>query len=161
MTEDLPARRDMWGSPVRRDEKLAPPGAALLSPFRTSPTTNDPVRFEVNRLKMGLAEPDRKLEGVELTPAEYGRYAEMAGEISHRLLKTAMVQEVTDPKTKETHTLVSPRWIAAPDGMKREIITRVVRESRDLAKQFIMREKPDLARRIVGGKVEKKLRVLQ
>ena len=129
--------RDVWGDPVKRDENLAPGPLALGSPFVKSTATTDKVRSEVDRLEMGLSMPQRKMDGVALTPEEYERFTDLAGQGAHRILARKMAYSF---------------WDRIPEAKKRDMIEDTVRDARKKAKIVVMREYP----RIRQAKIAKK-----
>lgn len=107
----LPPKRDVWGDPIVRESPL--------SPIATLGIPNDPVRLEVDRLKMSIGAPTKKIGGVELTPQQYDRYQEVAGRLAHeRLLKL----------------IGQPAWKRLPDDVKRDVISQVITYARSGAR---------------------------
>ena len=71
--------------------------------------------------------PQRKMDGVEMTPREYDRYIELAGKSAHKML---------------TRRMMNVRWGRMPDAMKRDRINDEIRDARDDAKRQLLREYP-------------------
>ena len=146
-SEDLPPRRNLWGEPIVLSGGLGPD---IVSPIYTSTQTPSPIDKEIVRNQVSIKMPSRTLDGVELTPEEYSRYVELAG------------NELKNPGTglgaKETlDALVSgdlpdsARYLEAtdgPDGGKQLIIRNVVTAFRQAARGRLFEESPDLAERI-------------
>lgn len=71
-SQDLPARRDVWGRPVVSEGGVGPD---LISPVYTSTAKNDPV----NRAMRDIGYAPGKVQQKDLTALEYDRYQELAG----------------------------------------------------------------------------------
>lgn len=80
LSKDLPPRRNLWGEPVALEGSLGPD---FLSPVYVSARKESPASEELLRLGLYLDKPQRvqSLRGVavELSPQEYDRLQELAG----------------------------------------------------------------------------------
>lgn len=76
LSDNLPARRNVFGEPVTNEGGLGPD---WTSPIWTSTARNDPVARELLSIEAGISPPSRRVGGRELSPREYERYAEAAG----------------------------------------------------------------------------------
>jgi hypothetical protein len=83
---------------------------------------NDPASLEVARLKLGFPRPDRDIQGVKLTSAQYDDYAKTAGEMAH-----ARVMRIIE----------NPKYAPLPDETKTELLRAAVNESRANARNVI------------------------
>lgn len=137
-SETLPPVRNLWGDPVYLSGGLGPD---IMSPIYTSTNKGSAIDDEIVRLGLSLSMPTRTLDEVELSPEEYGRYVQLAG------------NEAKDPGTglglKEAleQVIQSPDYQMAsdgPDGMKSLIIRKYVQAYRALAKAQLQAEYPEL-----------------
>lgn len=80
LSKDLPPRRNLWGEPIALEGSLGPD---ILSPVYVSGKKESPASEELLRLGLYLDKPQRvqSLRGVavELSPQEYDRLQELAG----------------------------------------------------------------------------------
>jgi hypothetical protein len=76
LSQSLPARRDVWGAPLKREGV----GPNMVSPFPSSAARNDPLANEMLRVGAKIGVLPRKAGGRDLTPQEYSDYAAAAGE---------------------------------------------------------------------------------
>lgn len=90
MTGDMFPRRDIWGRPVERAGTVA---TRAISPSVPSQEKGDPVDAEMNRLKLAISSPSKKVKGVELTPKEYDAYAKKAGELARERVERYMASK--------------------------------------------------------------------
>ncbi len=127
-TEGMAVQRDVWGEPIQRDRKI-PSSATVLEPTRMATITDDPVRLEANRLKLGITRPQRRLGGMELTPTEYSRYVELSGKAAHDILG---------------RWVAAPQWRDLPEAMKKEIFRDEVETARKEARIQLLSEFPRL-----------------
>lgn len=129
LSADLPPRRNVWGEPIQLQMGLGPD---LLSPLYAMKERTDPESQEVLRLEAQLTAPDRKYQGIEMTPQEYSDLMKAGGQAAKQ----------------DIHQLVtSPTWKAIPDPLKRELIeesyTFFMGLARDAWYGHVQREDPD------------------
>jgi hypothetical protein len=82
LSETLPAKRDVWGAPIRR-EALGP---NIVSPFPLSTAKNDALTNELLRSGAKLAPPSRTVHGATLSPQQYSDYSAAAGQATRNAL---------------------------------------------------------------------------
>ena len=92
-SEDLPARRNLWGQPIILSGGLGPD---IISPIYSSFSKNDPVANELIRLEYYPSMPQRSLDGTEIPQDLYWKFVERAGKPAHRVLQGI----VTSPEYK-------------------------------------------------------------
>lgn len=97
--ERLPVKRDWLGRPVKSKDYFGPD---FLSPVEVAQGSNDPVDLELARLNFGYSMPEKKVDGVKLTSAEYSRLLQLRA-------------EYVDPATGMTMHAALKRLIARPD----------------------------------------------
>jgi len=83
-SEDLPARRNLWGQPIILSGGLGPD---IVSPIYSSFSKNDPVANELIRLEYYPSMPQRSVQGEEIPQDLYWKYVEMAGKPAHDALQ--------------------------------------------------------------------------
>jgi hypothetical protein len=122
--EGLPAKRDSFGEQMENPERLL-----VVSPIKVKTETDDMVRSEAARLKVGIPQApkkidiggvgDRKLSEVKLTAQQRDFFAESAGKLAHKIL---------DPIVN------SPSWDSRNDMEKKKIYEVVVDKTREVAR---------------------------
>lgn len=127
-------RRDAFGDPIVGEGAV---GADLLSPIYQSTARNDAAIAELLRLKVYPGRLSRKLQGVELSDAEYDQYSQAAGNLMKQSLDTVVAL---------------PEWAKAPDDAKEDLMREVIRKTRDVARTTLIAQSPDLALRIAQAK---------
>lgn len=144
-SSSLPPRRNLFGEVVSLSGGLGPD---LISPIYTSTLKDDPVSQEIARHRVDISLPsrtlegrrhssmqDRGVEGVELSPKEYDRYARLAGEGLRADLKDVIAsggyQSASD----------------GPDGGKALLIRHVVQIHRQIARAKLFDEEPAVTQR--------------
>jgi hypothetical protein len=137
MSEDLPPRRTILGDVVRREGTVGP---GIVSPIGKMTPANDPVVNELLRLKTAPARPQRKIMGVDLTPAQYSDYVQAAGGLARRELSALFA---------------SPKWAKAPDGFKVDEIKAVFESTRQLAQTMMIKKYPEILRGSLTKEVQK------
>lgn len=81
-SSDLPPARNVFGEPVKLTGGLGPD---IISPFRTTVASTDPLATELARLNIDLQKPPKTLHtapgapGIDLSPEEYDKLTETAG----------------------------------------------------------------------------------
>lgn len=144
-SKDLPPRRNLWGEPIVMEGGLGPD---LISPVYTSTEKYSPIDDELLRLKMPVKMPPPNIGGVELTPDEYDRYVTLAG------------HEAKDPnsgvglKAALESLIKSDEYKRQSDGDPEEgfeggkalQIRAYVKAYRELAKEQLFKEFPDLGK---------------
>ena len=92
-SQDLPARRNLWGEPILLEGGLGPD---WLSPIYSSFSKEDPVSDELERLNVEErqeyypSKPQRTLNGKEIPPHLYAEFSTRAGRLAHRELSLAI-----------------------------------------------------------------------
>lgn len=135
----LPPRRNLWGEPILIEGGLGPD---LISPFYSSTLKDDPVILELDRLQLPVNLPSKQIDRVPLSPEQYDRYQVLAGKETkiggmtlHERLADLMRSDLYKRGTDD------PK-----DGGKSTLIMHWVNAYRDLARQALENEFPDLAR---------------
>lgn len=136
LSDELPPMRDLWGDPIDRSSGIGW-GWDFVSPIASKADNPDPVTKEIIDNRISISFPDRNIEGVRLTPAQYDQYMEIAGKGAKAYLDDLVKQP--------TFQQMSP----GPDGMKAEIIKNVINGFREQARGQLMMRDPDLRDRMI------------
>ena len=147
-SDELPPRRNMWGDPILLGGGLGPD---IISPIYTSQVQSSPVDEELLRLGLPLSMPSRSIGGVELSPHEYSRYVELAG--------NALKEESSGLGLKDQLELLldDPQYLEQSDGRdggKALVIRNLVQAYRQLAQAEMQAEFPELREAIAQKRRE-------
>jgi hypothetical protein len=128
--ERLPIKRDWLGRPVKSKDYFGPD---FLSPVEVAKESADPVDRELARLNFGYAMPDKRLDGVKLTSAEYSRLLE---------LRAGHVDPVTGKTMHAALTTLIARedYKRLPDDLQADEVRRVVNAYGRAARQQFVAE---------------------
>lgn len=138
-SKDLPPRRNLWGEPVYLSPGLGPD---IISPFYTSDKKSSPVDEEILRLGVKIGMPSRSINGIPLTPKEYSRFVELAGNAAKNPYsglgcKATLAEMIRrDPLYRNMPD--------GPEGGKATMIKETIEDFRDLARNIMFRESPEL-----------------
>jgi hypothetical protein len=133
-SDSLPPRRNLWGEPIVLSGGLGPD---IVSPIYTSTEKSSPVDEEIVRNQVSVAMPARVISGVELSPAEYSRYVELAGVPAKAKLEALV-------SGKDPMSAAYSRASEGPDGGKALTIRSIVNAYREQAKAQMQIEFPEL-----------------
>lgn len=141
MSDELPPMRDLWGEPIDRSSGIGW-GWDFVSPLASRADNPDPVTkvFIDNRIEVGF--PPRTIEGVQLTPAEYDQFTELAGKPAKAYLDNLISQKSFEQMSD------------GPDGMKAQLVKNVISNFRDQARAQMMMRNPELRDRAISIKRE-------
>lgn len=89
----------------------------------------DPVNLELARLQKFPAMPERKLRNVQLTDDQYDDFVRISGRVAKMRLD-AFVR--------------SPQWQTWPDHSKRDLITQIIKDSREIATGALFKKYPQI-----------------
>ena len=136
-SESLEPQIDMWGIPVQNREYIGVYAQRIAS---------DPVDRELLRLGVYPSKPKREINGVELTPQQYTRYQQIAGQMARHMVEPII-------------TNIPPGTI--PDGVKSDLIHSAINKARQSAQQLIKVESITSNNNIVQQAIENKQEHLQ
>lgn len=162
---DLPLYRDLWGRPVSFASGLGK-GYDALSPFYSSQENPEPIDTELERLGYFPASPSRKttFDGITIDlnkhPEAYSRYVELAGNgMKHPawgLGAMDLLNAVVEKKHPLSEVYYSEPYTDGPDGGKANFIRKIIRDYRDMAKDQILKEFPEIAAEVSAKKAKQR-----
>lgn len=141
---EAPILKDVWGNDQKYDHGVAPVLSAI-TPIVISKEKDDPVSNLVADNNIPLGFPDRKIMGVDLTNKEFSEYSEKAGKLAKKRLDTLYNRGIFNGKS------------GGPDGQIALIINRTMIKSREVARNIMIKENPDIKKRILEYKEQQKL----
>lgn len=138
----LPPLVDLWGQPRQT--------ALGLSPVATREEAGSPIDQEMIRLRMSVTMPGKDIKGVRMTPEEYVRFAQLAGNGLKDPVTGLGAKETLDAMVTGTHP--NEAWNEmyrqasdGPDGGKALLIRTVIEEFREAARGQLLQENRALA----------------
>lgn len=136
LSKDLDPLRNLWGQPIQRG---AGKWYELFNPFYISPQKFTPVENEIIRLDGPIGLPQRKLEGIPLSPEQYSRYVELQGtmNVDGKNLKDSLLEIIT-----------SGDYGLMNDNERIGLLRNTHRDFLDVASEQLQLEFPDLTARI-------------
>jgi hypothetical protein len=110
LSDNLPAKRDVWGRILKREGGAGPD---VASPIWVSTSHDDPVTAALLRAGVSVGPPSRRIGGAELSASDYDRYQEVAGsrlrEAAEDLVKSRAWQSADDDDRVEMFDSVKNR----------------------------------------------------
>jgi hypothetical protein len=137
MSQDLLPRVDIWGNPMPNRDALISPGVTALYMQRIS---TDPVNLAMVELGLHPAPVGRKIRNVELTDQQHLDFARLSGRMAKMRLDVIVG---------------APDWQTWAPSTKRDVITEVIRQSREVARGQIMAQDPTILQRATAAKFDK------
>jgi hypothetical protein len=151
LSDDLPVRRNLWGEPIGYQSGLGA-GYDMVSPIYSKQKKASPIDEEILKHEMNVTGANRKtsFDGVTINlerhPEAYSRYVQLAGnELKHpawNLGARDLLNEIVTGK----HDL-SPVYDMrsdGPDGGKADYIKKIINDYRELARDKILEEFPEI-----------------
>lgn len=152
LSDELPARLDLWGEPVSTESGLGKPFDAL-SPVYSRGSKNEPIDQELLRLEANVTMPPRRTSfkgaTIDLSqyPKAYARYIQLAGnELKHPAWKLG-AKDLLNKVVSDKHPLSAVYRLRTdgPDGGKDVFIRSTMNDYREMARAQLLKEFPDLA----------------
>lgn len=133
LRDSLPVKRDpLYGEP------LPNPGYHAL--FRSSQISQDPVRTELDRLKIYPTQPQNNVGGVKLPDTLYDKYQELHGAFTKQLLEPVVN---------------SPGWLNVPPVARAEAIQGLRKSATEAAKAQMQSMNPQIVTQGMKDEVSK------
>ena len=140
--KDMPPKRNLWGEALVA-ETLGP---SLISPIRAREDDASPADKELLRNKIYIEKASKYLEGGPLmTPQEYDRYVVLAG---NELKSPSTGLGLKDTLNAMVNDIEYQRQSDGPDGGKALMIKQQIHAFREMAKERIKEEYPELGRAV-------------
>lgn len=137
LSESLLPRRDIWGEEMPSYDAFGHAGVTAIYETRMS---HDPVNAAMLNLGIYPAQPIRKIRNVELNDDQYDDYSRIAGRMTKMRLD-AIVK--------------SPDWNTWPNHIRHDVISEVIRQSREAAQGVVMMKYPQIVRDATAAKMKK------
>ncbi len=137
LSETLLPRRDIWGEELPSYDALGHAGLTAIYETRVS---RDPVNQAMLQLGISPAQPIRKIRNVDLTDQQYDDYSRISGRMTKMRLD-AIVR--------------SPDWQTWPNHIKHDVISEVIRQSREAAVGTMMMKYPQIVSDATAAKMKK------
>ncbi len=126
LSQTLPPKRDIFGEELKYGGGVGPD---ILSPVYTSQNRGNKAAEEMVKRHVSGALPSRKIEGVDLNPAQYSEYVKAAG---------AGLQA-------DMEALIgSPEYGMLSDDAKVKALEKRIADHREIARRQMIKEYPDL-----------------
>lgn len=137
-SDELPPQRNLYGDKVLLQGGMGPD---LFSPLYVREIKDDPVAHELNRLAYPFAMPSRHIDGIQLTPKLYDRYAELAGKGSELTGR----QSLHDALHETMRQGIYKQAADGPDGGKKVLLEATINRFREMAALQLEQENKDFA----------------
>lgn len=152
-SKDLPAWRNLWGEKQLFEGGLGPNIVSPIVKFSGNPRPIDIWLFE-NRVN--IEKPAVTRNGVELTPQQYDRYVELAGNALKGPLGLGLydtlnaIIEGRHPQSQQWNRLTD-----GPEGGRAAVVKNYVAAFREMAWAQLLQEDPELMNRFRARTMEK------
>jgi len=137
-SDELPPRRNLWGEPIVLSGGLGPD---IMSPIYTSKEIDSPIDKQILEHEIPVNMPSPQIEGIQLTPAEYSRYVEIAGKVAQDPETGLNCKQSLDRLVKSEEY---KRQSDGPDGGKSAMVRNMIEGFRDLARSAMLGEFSEL-----------------
>lgn len=137
-SDELPPQRNLYGDKVLLQGGMGPD---LFSPLYVREIKDDPVAHELNRLAYPFAMPSRHIDGIQLTPKLYDRYAELSGKGSELTGR----QSLHDALHETMRQGIYKQAADGPDGGKVVLLKATINRFREMAALQLEQENKDFA----------------
>lgn len=126
LSDDLMPRRNIWGDEIVNEGGVGP---NIVSPLWKSTAQDDPVNKAMLEIGSPASNTPKKVEGRELPPEQYDRYAELAGKTAHSRL---------------TDLVTGPGWNDMDDEARRKAVSKTIRVARKDARDQLFGGEPNV-----------------
>lgn len=137
-SDELPPQRNLYGDKVLLQGGMGPD---LFSPLYVREIKDDPVAHELNRLAYPFTMPSRHIDGIQLTPKLYDRYAELSGKGSELTGR----QSLHDALHETMRQGIYKQAADGPDGGKVVLLKATINRFREMAALQLEQENKDFA----------------
>lgn len=137
LSEQLLPRRDVWGEPMPSREALLAPGVTAIYEQKIS---QDPVNQAMIKLGIAPAQVKRTIRNVPLTDQQYDDFARISGRMAKQRLDVIVR---------------SPDFATWPAHVQHDVITEVIKQSREAASGIMMMQYPTIVQAATAAKLAK------
>lgn len=154
LSQTLPPRRDLWGSPVPSGHD---PITSLISPVKIADAKHEPIDDEILKQGMNITMPDRNVTfngsmggnaSVDMSkyPAAFSRYLELSGNALKHPGWGMGAKDLLNAVVTGNHPLSAVYRLKSdgPEGGKEVMVRDIISQYRDLAKRQLLQEYSDL-----------------
>ena len=124
-SKDLPAKRDVLGKEIEKEGGFA---WNFIVPIRKRKAESNPILGEINRLRVPISMPSKKIYDQDLTTKQFDEYGRIAGEQTYALL----TKLVDSPAYQKMNDTMRSEWIKKMISMGRDRARKTVSEKYDL-----------------------------
>lgn len=159
MSDQLPPNTNIWGDPILFTGALGPD---LVSPLYRYNTEATPIDNWLWENQVSVKNPKRTQRGVELTPHEFFRFKQLAGNELKNPVTGLGLRDTLNAIMAGQH-LMSNQWIRGtdgPDGMKALIVKEQINNFREAALNEMAKENEAFKQKIVNKQREDFINVL-
>ncbi len=136
-SQTLLPRRNIWGEEIPNLHAL---GGRAISALYEQKVNSDPVNQAMLDLGIHPAAVERKIRNVELTDQQYDDFSRIAGRLA---------------KSRLDVIVQSPDWQRWPKHVRHDVISEVIRQSREGARGTMMQKFPSIPRDATDAKMKK------
>ena len=137
LSQSLMPRRDVWGEEMPNPEAVLLAGVTAIYERRMS---HDPVNQAMLNLGIAPAKLERKIRNVDLTDQQYDDFARIAGRMAKMRLDVIVK---------------SPDYQTWPNHIRHDVISEVIRQSREAARGLMMMKEPQIVKDAVEARRKK------
>jgi hypothetical protein len=135
LRSDLLPKRDIWGEPIKSDDKL---GIDAISLVPMAKISKDPATLALIDAGFFPSKLDRKILGVELTDQQYDDFARIAGRLA---------------KVRVDAIVSSPGFETVSAELRSKVLKKAIDDSRDDARGLIKLQNPDILKQALENKL--------
>jgi hypothetical protein len=126
LSDNLPAKRDVFGAEVRNEGGIGPD---IASPIWTKDAKNDPIIAELMQMSAKVGRPSRRVAGRKLTPREYEQYQAVSGQYIREDL---------------TSLMSDADWRGMDPEQRIKAVDKIRRDAREAAREELALDAPPL-----------------
>lgn len=138
LSETLMPRRNLWGEEIPNPDAFIAKGVTAIWEKKVN---TDPVNQAMLALGIKPAKLERNIRNVDLTDAQYDDFARIAGRMTKMRLDTIVR---------------SPDYQTWPNHIKRDVISEVIRQSREAGRGMMMMKNPQIPKDAVVARIKKR-----
>jgi len=118
MSDDLPARRDVFGNIV----EVSGGKMNLVDPFATKPAVDSPIFDEAKRLDLSIGIPTQTVDGYKMSNKDFGVYQEIQG----KFLEENLQLLIDNPAYKDLSNIEKEQQFKKTISQTRDLVNDAV-----------------------------------